>query len=104
MPSCPSLRRRSSGRWKRLTELWDQEDGTELQKRSFEKRRWEGAFRLDGNSAVRKQIKESRKLEGTMCDRMEIVLHGRKSSIKRAVIFYGLSEHLHQRLDQTHIN
>lgn len=31
-PSCPSSRRRSSGRWRRLTEIWEQEDDIELQK------------------------------------------------------------------------
>lgn len=39
-PSCPSSRRRSSGRWRRLTEIWEQEDDTELGKK-IEKRRWE---------------------------------------------------------------
>lgn len=32
-PSCPSSRRRSSERWRRLTEIWEQEDDTELQKK-----------------------------------------------------------------------
>lgn len=35
-PFCPSSRRRSSERWRRLTEIWEQKDDTELQKkRSF---------------------------------------------------------------------
>lgn len=34
-PSCPSLRRRSSERWRRLTEIWEQEDDTELQKKKI---------------------------------------------------------------------
>lgn len=33
-PSCPSSRRRSSGRWRRLTEIWELEM-TELQKDHF---------------------------------------------------------------------
>lgn len=31
-------------------------------------------------------MKESRKMEGAMCDRREIALHGRSSSIKEVVI------------------
>ncbi len=35
-PSCLSSRRRSSGRWRRSTEIWEQEDDTELQKDHLE--------------------------------------------------------------------
>lgn len=41
----------------------------------------------DRNSAVRKRTKESRKMEGAMCDRREMALHGRSSSIKEVVSF-----------------
>lgn len=41
---------------------------------------------LDRNSAVRKRREESRKMEGAMCDRGEIALHGRSSSIKEVDI------------------
>lgn len=38
-PSCLSSRRRSLGRWRRLTEMWEQEDDTELQKDHLEKQK-----------------------------------------------------------------
>lgn len=42
---------------------------------------------FDRKSLVRKRLKESRKMEGAMCDRREIALHGRSTSIKEVVIF-----------------
>lgn len=45
-------------------------------------------------------MKESRKMEGAMCDRREIAPHGRSSSIREVVI---LIEYLDTCLDQTHI-
>lgn len=86
-PSCPSSRRRSSGRWRRLTEIWEREDDTELGKNKMTKEIGRENRGLDRNSAVRKRVKESRKREGAMCDRGEIVLHGRSLSIKEEDIF-----------------
>ena len=65
-PSCRSSRRRSSGRWRRSTEIWEQEDKTELrQEESFETRR------LDSNMREWELETEERKLKdgaGAMCE------------------------------------
>lgn len=76
-PSCPSSRRRSSGRWRRSTEFWEQEK----RNRKDQLRRGDGkkTFRLGGNSSARKRTTGSRKMEGAMCDRKEIALHSRSS-------------------------
>lgn len=63
-----------------MTEIWEQEDDTEL-------RDGKRTLGSDRNSAVRKRTKESRKMEGARCDRREIALHGRSSSIKEVVSF-----------------
>lgn len=89
-PSCPSSRRRSLGRWRRLTEIREQEDDTELRKDHLEKKKKEMGREHWGrmrNSAVRKRTKESRKMEGAKCDRREIALHGRSSNVKEVVSF-----------------
>lgn len=65
-PSCPSSRRRSSGRWRRSTEIWEQEDETELQKVHL--KRGEHSGRREIQLCENEREKVERK-GGAMCDR-----------------------------------
>lgn len=67
-PSCLSLRRRSWGRWKRLTEA--QGTSNTGQKRSPTRRE----TGLNGKFTCVERPTESRKMEGAMCDGRETVL------------------------------
>lgn len=84
-PSYPSLRRRSSGRWRRLTEIlgsgrWHK-IAKKKKKSSFggEKKKWDrkktfrgkGGGGLDRNSAVRKRTNEKKveRMDGAKCYR-----------------------------------
>lgn len=68
--------------------FWEHENKSNGMKKRKKTLRW------DWNSPARKRTTGSRKAEGVTCDRMEIALHSRSSSVKEAVIFTG-----HQRLD-----